>query len=193
MWEMIFNPIELTAVITGVISVIFSWRKNILTYFFGIISVLLYVYLCYQAGIYADMGINIFYFLMSVYGWINWSRLLKQNQDFVPSFLTKLKRIFFFFCTLLFWIILYFILNYFTNSNVAVADSFTTAFFITGMILMALKITENWLYFIIGNVVSVPLYAYKEMYLSSIFFVILTFFAVLGYQSWKAANKKNTP
>jgi len=71
MWELFFNPMELCATLTGVASVYFSYKKNSSTFFFGLISVTLYIFICFNAGIYAEMGINIFYFIMSVYGWIN--------------------------------------------------------------------------------------------------------------------------
>jgi len=189
MWDLFLNPLELTATLTGVVSVILSWRKKIMTYFFGLISVSIYVYICYSAGIYAEMAINVFYFIMSVYGWINWYQLARQNEAFRPSDLTKSQHFLYGALTLTSWVIIYFILTGFTDSNVPVADSFTTAFFITGMILMAKKITQNWIYLIIGNLVSIPLFIYKELYVSSVFFVILTLFACLGYLNWRREVK----
>lgn len=193
MWDLFFNPLELSAVLAGIISAVLSWKKNIYTYFFGLISVAISVFLCYQAGIYADMAINIFYFLMSVYGWFNWHIAIKKDHTFVPLLLSKNKQFYFFMLTLFYWGIIYLILNFMTDSNIPVADSFTTAFFITGMILMALKYTENWIYLIIGNLVSVPLYIYKELYVYAFFFVILIIFGCLGYRSWRNHAKTNTP
>ncbi len=189
MWELFFNPMELCATLTGVASVYFAYKKNSLTYFFGLISVTLYIFICFNAGIYAEMGVNIFYFIMSVYGWINWNRLFKSNQGFKVIRLSFNQNIFFFFITLFFWMIIFFILKKYTNSNAPILDSFTTAFFITGMILMTMKSIENWIYLLIGNLVVMPLFIYKELYISAVFYLILTVFAFLGLISWKKLIK----
>ena len=135
------------------------------------------------------MGINIFYFIMSVYGWINWNRLFKSNEGFKVIRLSFNQNIFFFLITLFFWMIIFFILKKYTNSNVPILDSFTTAFFITGMILMTIKSIENWIYLLIGNLVVMPLFIYKELYISAVFYLILTVFAILGLISWKKSIK----
>jgi len=189
MFELFFNPAELIATLSGVVSVYFSYKKNILTYFFGLISVSIYVFICFNAGIYAEMGINIFYFIMSIYGWINWYRLFNKNESFKATRMNLKKSIFYFLMTMIFWIIIYFILKKFTDSDVLLLDSFTTAFFITGMILMTFKSIENWIYLIIGNVITIPLFIYKELYISAVFYLILTFFACLGMISWKKTLK----
>lgn len=189
MWDLFFNPLELMATLTGVASVFFSYKKNILTYFFGLISVTLYTFICFNAGIYAEMGINIFYFIMSVYGWINWHRLFNRNESFKAIQLTFLQNVFFFLMTMVIWIVIFFILKRYTDSNVPFLDSFTTAFFVTGMILMTIKSIENWIYLIIGNLVTIPLFIYKELYISAVFYLILTVFACLGIVSWKKTIK----
>lgn len=193
MWDVFLNPLELTAVLTGIISAVFSWKRNINTYFFGLISVVISIWLCFKAGIYADMAINVFYFGMSIYGWMNWHKAIKKEKKFIPLFLNKKNQFYFVALTLLFWLMIFFVLTCFTDSNIPVADSFTTACFITGMILMALKYTENWIYLIAGNVVSIPLYFYKELYVYAFFFVILILFGCLGYVSWRNHFKTNTP
>jgi len=85
--------------------------------------------------------------------------------------------------------VIFFILKKYTNSNVPILDSFTTAFFITGMILMTIKSIENWIYLLIGNIVVMPLFIYKELYISAVFYLILTVFAILGLISWKKSIK----
>ncbi len=188
MWDLFFNPIELTATLSGTASVYFSYRKNILTYFFGLISVSIYIYICFLAGIYADAGINVFYFVMSVYGWINWKRMAGKDHHFIAYRLSSSENIFYFFFTTICWLLIYIILINYTDSDVPMIDAFTTSMFITGMILMAKKITENWVYLLIGNLVSIPLYIYKELYISAGFFVILFIFSFLGFNSWKKSK-----
>lgn len=175
------DPFEITASITGVVSVYFSFKKNILTYPFGIISVLLFVKICFDARIYADAGINVFYFLMSIYGWINWN----SNKEFIINKLSAKNNFLIIIITFLFWIIIYFILHFFTNSNVAIVDALTTSLCISGMLLMAWRNIENWIYLLIADLISIPLYFYKELYFPACLFVILSIFAILGYLNWK--------
>lgn len=175
------DPYEIIASLTGVISVYFSFKKNILTFPFGIISVLLFVKLCFEAGIYADMGINIFYFLMSVYGWISWGK----SKEFIIKKLNNKLNGYLILLTGFLWLVIFFLLENFTDSNVAWIDSLTTALCISGMLLMAWRNIENWIYLLIANIISIPLYIYKELYFSALLFLILTIFAVLGYLNWK--------
>ncbi len=191
MWEILYRPIELVAVISGTFSVWYSYKKNILTYFFGLISVILTAYSCFITGIYADMGINVFYFVMSIYGWVNWHRAQRAQTIFSARSLSTEQTIYWIVSTVLFWSVIGIILNEFTDSIVVVVDSFTTALCITGMILMAFRFAANWLYFLIADLVSIPLYWYKELYFYSFFFIILSIFAILGYQSWRESIQNN--
>lgn len=176
--------LEIFAVLFAVASVIYSWKENILVYPTGIAGVLIYVYLCYQSGIFADVLINVFYFIMSVYGWYNWAKKtgsvqLKITKNSLRDNLISLLAVF------ILWPILYYVLTKYTTSNVPIMDSFTTAIFFLGMWLMAFKKIENWLVLIVGNLVSIPLYWHKELYLSALLYIFLTTIAVLGYLAWR--------
>ncbi len=179
------NPIEISAVVTGVAQVFLSYKKNIWNYFFGFISSALSVYLCFMSGIYADMGINVFYVFMSFYGWIYWSATLKLNATFFTLKTTKKELVNYLLLTVILWIGIGLLLFYATDSNVPFLDAFTTSLCISGMLLMAKRKIENWLFFLVADIVSVPLYVYKEMYFYALLFIILCIFAVLGYYSWK--------
>jgi nicotinamide mononucleotide transporter len=190
------SVLEILAVFFGVLSVWFSKKENILVYPTGIISVLIYVYLCFEIGLYADMGINVFYFVMSIYGWYNWipfkDKEVLDNTDktLKISKNTTSQNIGYAVLIGIFWLVLYFILARFTDSNVPYADAFTTAVCLVGMWLMALKKIENWVLWIIADVISIPLYFYKGMPLSSLQFVFFTGLAVSGYLEWKGKLKE---
>ncbi len=175
---------EVLGVVFGILSVWFSKKENILVYPTGIISVLIYVYLCYYAGLYADVGINVFYFIMSVYGWYNWVRPFSDKSLAIGS-CTKGENALFVGLVGVFWLVLYYVLVAFTDSTVPAIDSFTTALCLVGMWLMALKKIENWIYLIIADVISVPLYWYKGLPLTSIQFAFFTGLAISGYLEWK--------
>jgi nicotinamide mononucleotide transporter len=177
--------LEFTAVFFGLLSVWFAKKENIWVYPTGIISVLIYVYICFFARLYADMGINFFYFVMSVYGWYNWTRKV-DPVHFIPISKLDLKGwVWSIVATAAFFGILVYVLTNFTDSNVPVIDSFTTAIFLVGMWLMARKKIENWIFWIIGDVISVPLYAYKELVLTSVQFTVFLAIAIGGYVAWR--------
>lgn len=178
------SVLEILGVFFGTLSVWFSKKENILVYPTGIVSVIIYVYLCFIAGLYADMGINVFYFVMSVYGWYNWQRPV-ENKILSISKNTSLQNFYYALMVLVFWVGLYFILVNFTDSTVPYIDSFTTAVCLVGMWLMALKKVENWVMWIIADVISIPLYWYKGLPLTSIQFLFFTILAISGYLEWK--------
>jgi len=176
---------EMVAVFFGLLSVWYSKKVNILVYPTGIVNVLIYVYICYYSGLYADMGINVIYFIMSLYGWYHWTHPRKDKKLPLVAFSTAREHAIAVALTLISFVVLAFVLKNYTDSNVPYVDSFTTAMFITGMWLMALKKVENWLYWIIGDIVSVPLYFYKGLVFTSLQFAIFLLIAVLGYLAWR--------
>lgn len=188
---------EIIAAFFGLVSVWYAKKANILVYPTGIISVLLYVYICFNAQLYADMGINAFYFLMSVYGWIMWTIKIGDKKERPVSFMNRNNywlSVLIFFGSLL---IILFLLKYFNGddeaywaTNIPYIDTFTTAIFVLGMWLMALKKVENWIFWIIGDVISVPLYFYKSLVFTSLQFFVFLILAVLGYIEWRKLAKQ---
>lgn len=177
--------LEFVAVIFGLLSVWFARKENIWVYPTGIVNVLIYVYLCFSAGLYADMGINAFYFVMSVYGWYNWSRRDENKQHVPITRLTFRQWVFNIVLVTAFFVVLWYILDHYTPSTVPVFDSFTTSLFIVGMWLMARKKIENWLAWIAGDVLVIPLFAYKGLVFTGVQYVVFTALAVSGYIEWR--------
>lgn len=176
---------EFIAVLTGILSVWYARRENILVYPVGIISVLIYVYLCFISGLYADMGINAFYFAVSVYGWYNWLRVDQKTQKQVRiSFCSSRENLFFAGLTLVFFALIYWVLRTWTDSTVPYLDAFTTAVFITGMWLMALKKTENWIYWILGDFIAIFLFAWKGLVFSGFQYIVFLILAIAGLVEW---------
>lgn len=181
--------LEIFGVLFGLLSVWFAKKENILVFPTGIISVLIYVYLCFQTKLYADMGINAYYFVMSVYGWYVWSRR-DEEQHVTPISTSSLSDWILGFLTLILsFTILYLVLNNLTDSDVPFWDSLTTSLFFVGMWLMARKKIENWIIWIIADAISVPLYFYKELQLTSIQYLVFLFLAISGYISWRKTLK----
>ncbi len=181
--------LEIIAVTFGMTSVWFARKENILVYPTGIVSVLIYVYLCFFAKLYADMGINFFYFIMSVYGWYMWTRKDKSIKSLEISRTGITGHFLNLVAGILIFIMISFVLRNYTDSDVPLLDSFTTAVFIIAMWLMARKKVEHWTAWMIGNIVSIPLYFYKGLVFTSFQYVVFLILAVLGYIAWEKKLK----
>ncbi|MBA6315390.1 nicotinamide riboside transporter PnuC [Cellulophaga baltica] len=185
--------LEIVAVIFGLLSVVFSKQNNILVYPTGMISTAIFVYLLVIWGLLGDMMINVYYFIMSVYGWYVWTRKV-DNEHTTPISRTTAKEhkiaAIIFFSTIVFVFVVYQIFDKWTSWT-AYVDTVTTAIFFVGMWLMAKRKVENWLYWIIGDIVSVPLYFYKGFTFTSLQYLIFTFIAIFGYAAWKKTLNKN--
>lgn len=177
--------LEALGVIFGLLSVWFAKRESILVFPTGIISVLIYVYLCFTTRLYADMSINAYYFIMSVYGWYYWSRKDQTDHQTPITRNTRREWIWSISILVISFVILSQLLIHFTDSDVPIIDALTTAIFFVGMQLMAKKKIENWLAWIIGDFISIPLYYYKGLVLTSFQFLVFFIIAILGYISWK--------
>jgi len=179
------SVLEVIAVVFGIASVWFARKENIWVYPTGIINVLIYVYLCFFAGLYADMAINGFYFVMSVYGWYNWTRR-DAGSHLVPISSLSLKQWGYYILLIVTAFgVIYYILSEFTDSTVPVFDSFTTALFVAAMWLMAIKKIENWLFWILGDVLVIPLFAYKGLVFTCLQYIVFLILAIMGYLEWR--------
>jgi len=177
--------LEAVAVLFGIMSVWYAKKENILVFPTGIVSVVIYIYICFFAKLYADMGINFVYFVMSVYGWIMWSRTDDSKPMLPISWCTKKGHVISALMLLGFFSVLSYFLSNYTDSNVPIIDSATTSIFIVGMWLMARKKIENWIYWIVGDVISIPLYFYKDLALTSIQFTVFLVLAIMGFIEWR--------
>ncbi len=185
--------LEIISVLFALLSVIYSKRENILVFPTGMIGTGVYVYILSVYGLLGDMLINAYYFIMSIVGWYVWTRKVDETH-FIPITETTSKEnkksLILFMATVLFVCGIYYYFDKF-NSWTAYADTLTTAIFFVGMWLMAKKKLENWIYWIVGNVITVPLYLYKGLIFSSILYFVLTIIAVYGYLAWKKSLNKS--
>lgn len=181
--------LELFAVFCGLASVWSMKKESILAYPFGIVNVLIYVYICFNAKLYAYAGINVFYAIMSVYGWINWTRKGGDQEKLKISSLRSKEWMIYLALVALFFFILRWVLMRFTNSEVPTWDAFTTAVYIIGMWLLARKKIENWYFWIAGDSISIFLFLYLGLMFSSLQFLVFTIIAILGFIEWRKKLK----
>ena len=181
--------LEVVAVIFGILSVWFARKENIWVYPTGIVNVLIYVYLCFFAGLYADMAINAFYFVMSVFGWYNWTRRVDNTHHVPISSLNMKQWLFYVLLIMVAFGVIYYVLSNYTDSTVPVFDSFTTSLFISGMWLMAIKKIENWLLWILGDLLVIPMFAMKGLAFTSVQYIVFLILAIMGYIEWRKRLK----
>lgn len=194
--------IELLGVFFGLLSVLFSKKRNIWVYPTGIISTVLFVYLLWVGRLFGDMLINAYYTIMSVYGWVLWA---KHSQDSVHVEISQMSAsdtkntLWLALLSWLFVMFVYYFKPYINNDfsmegiTLGLAhfiwtdwvDATTTAIFLVGMWLMARRKIENWLFWIVGDAISIPLYTYKGFLFTALQYAFFTLIAVLAYIEWK--------
>lgn len=180
--------LEIIAIIFATFSVVYSWKNNILTYPTGIVSTGIFVYMMLQWNLYGDMIINAYYFYMSIYGWLLWSKKDTTDHDLLKiTSINASERVN---CIIIFTVsvigisAVYIYFDKFTYWW-AYVDTFITGLFFVGMWLMAKRKIENWLFLIAGDIIAIPLFFLKGYTLTSILNILLTVIAILGYLSWK--------
>src|ERR1035438_8191257 len=179
------SVVEIIAVAFGLVSVWSMKKESILAFPFGIVNVLIYAYICFISKLYAYSGINIFYAVMSAYGWVVWSRNDESDQKIRIARLSKKALILNCLAIAGFFFVLRILLIRFTDSVIPNWDAITTAIYIVGMWLLAWKKIENWIAWIAGDVISIGLFAYEKLYFSSFQFLVFTIIAVLGFIEWR--------
>ncbi|PWA04560.1 nicotinamide riboside transporter PnuC [Flavobacterium psychrotolerans] len=185
--------LEIVAVIFGLWSVWCAKSDNIWVFPTGIVSTLIYVYLLWEWSLLGDMMINGYYFIMSIYGWYHWTRKKGDTAEYPISIISrqeKLISVIIFTITIIFVIIVYLFFGKFTTWS-AFVDTFITGIFFVGMWLMAKRKIENWIFWIIGDVISIPLYFVKGFTFTGFQYIIFTIIAFYGYIEWKKILNNN--
>ena len=186
--------LEIFAVFFGFLSVWFSKNNNILVFPTGLINTSIFVYLLFKWELLGDMIINAYYFVVSIYGWYYWTRK-NSNNDYTP--ISKVnyndQKIILVISILsaIFVSLMYTVFNKWSGL-VSYIDILTTSIFFAAMWLMARRKIESWIFWIIGDIISTPLYLYKGLTFTSFQYFIFTFIAIAGYYKWKSIyNRKN--
>jgi len=188
--------LEYIAVFAGIASVWYSRKENILVYPIGLINTIFYIYLSFKYHLPGEASVNLYYTIMSLYGWYMWMK--KDKQDEVVLHITHsnkkmlLYQILFF---LFFYCSIYFALVYlkdnFFEGAIPWADAFASATAFTGMWLMTRKKVESWYWWIATNIASIPLYFVKGLVFTSVYYFILLIMAFWGLIEWKRKALQN--
>jgi nicotinamide mononucleotide transporter len=190
------TPLEAIAVIMGIVSVWYSRKENILVYPTGLINTTLYIYLSFKGHLLGEASVNLYYTIMSLYGWYLWTRKTEDKTNFVLQISHSNKKEwvqqFIFFGVI--YAIIYLLLTYaktaFAPEAIPWADAFASATAYTGMWLMAKKKVESWIWWILTNIASIPLYFIKGYAFTSVQFMVLLILAIAGWISWNQKSKE---
>jgi nicotinamide mononucleotide transporter len=189
------SALEYIAVVAGILSVWYSKKENILVYPVGLVNTVIYIYLSFKADLVGEAGVNFYYTVMSIYGWILWSRRDVSNHQILritnSSKKEWLQQLLFFAA---FYLAIFISLSYlktkFAEGAIPWADAFASAAAFTGMWLMAKKKTESWYWWIATNIASVPLYFVKGLVVTSVYYLVLLALAFSGLLDWKEKARK---
>ena len=182
-----WSIIESIAVFFSMLYVVLAMKENIWCWGAAAISVILYIYICYSAKLYAETGLQFFYLLMAIYGYFQWNnndRNLKIQQW------TSAKHLLILLLGAMLTFLMGFYFSIYTNAAMPLVDSFTTVFSVFATFMVTKKVLGNWLYWIVIDAVSVYLYFSRGLQLTSLLFVAYTIIAVFGYLSWLKRNNE---
>ena len=187
---------EYIAVFSGIISVWFSRKENILVYPTGLINTIIYTWLSFNSHLLGEASVNFYYTIMSIYGWILWSKRNAQQEHLVQISFSDKKwwhwQLLFF---VSFYLTIYFLLTYlkkdFAPGAIPWADAIASATAFTGMWLMTKKKVESWYWWIATNIASIPLYFVKGLVFTSVYYFVLLIMAIAGLMEWKKRAKSH--
>jgi nicotinamide mononucleotide transporter len=188
------NKIELLGAILGILYIVFSIKQNILTWPTGLLTSLLYIVVFFKSGLYATMGLQVYYVFISIYGWYFWLKGKKTDNKSQLPVQTVNKKLWVkigLFSILIYAAISFMLIKY-SDSEVPYLDSLTTSLSIVATWMLAKKYIEQWIIWIFADLVSSGLYIYKNLWPTVVLFIIFTIMAILGYIEWKKDLKINT-
>ncbi|MDE7380997.1 MAG: nicotinamide riboside transporter PnuC [Muribaculaceae bacterium] len=196
------NYLEILGTVVGLLYLYWEYQANALLWIAGVVMPAIYLVVYYQAGLYADFGISIYYILASIYGLFCWLRGRKENKalsshddssgkeqeekDEYHIFHTPQRVIIpLIIIFALIFLLIGWILSSFTDSNVPWADAFTTALSIIAMWMLAKKYIEQWIVWIVADLACTALYAYKGLWFTAGLYLLYSIIAISGYFKWK--------
>ncbi len=197
MWAFIYNwcisnSFELFGFIAGILYIFFSIRQNILLWPVGIITSAAYIAVFLKSTLYADMGLQVYYLVVSIYGWYHWLKGKSTNKDSGQIVIIKAEIKQWFGISLSIIVltaVLYYVMKNYTNASNPFCDGLVSAGSIVATWMLAQKMIEQWLLWIIIDGISIGLFIYKNLYLTAVLFSIYTILAVIGYIQWKKQFK----
>jgi nicotinamide mononucleotide transporter len=177
--------IEALAVIFTLLCVWLTTKRHVLSWPIGILAVVFYAIVFWNAELYSDFGLQFFFLGQSVVGWITWKNHLEDKSHTKVETLSFIERLFWLFTGAFGWLLVAFIMEYFTDASIPWIDSFVAVFSLIANWILAKRKIENWVIWIGVDLIYINLFIYKELYLSSGLYFILLILAIKGFRDWK--------
>lgn len=179
---------EWMAVLCGLLYVVLISIKKISAWFFAVVSSALYIYLCYISQLYLETGLQVFYLAMGLYGWHEWTEDSKDHIEPIIRWPIRFHLVNIIGSTIL-MLVLGYLFDTYTGQMNPYADAFTTVFSLAATYMVTRKVLENWIYWIIIDIVSTYLFASRDLYMSSVLFILYTIIAIFGFLNWSRLHK----
>lgn len=180
---------ELAGFVTGALCVWLLIRQNIWNWPVGILNNIFYIVIFYNAGLFADAGVQFVYIAVAIYGWWNWLHGGQDHSELKVARASKRTLLGYVIIAALATTVLYWVLRH-TPSTVPLADGLTSALFLTAQYVMSRKMIENWWFWIVGDVLVIGLYIYKNLYLTSVLYVVFLAMSIAGLVEWQRAARR---
>ena len=185
------NSLEIAAVIFAILYLVLAVRQNILCWISGIISSILYFFIMRSVGLYMEAYLQIFYVFMGFYGWSQWKKEIINKENFVVHTWSKLHH---FFALSMILILSFFsgiLLSTFTDSSLPFLDALVTWGAVVATYMVAKKLLENWLYWLVVDSISIVLFISRDLWLTACLFGIYIAIIMFGFRLWSQALKEN--
>lgn len=186
------QTLEIIGAVIGLLYLFLEYKASQWLWPVGVLMPVVYVWIFFQSKFYADMGINVYYFFASIYGWIRWNQKKNEGTGLPITHTPKRSILPLTIIGLLLFGAIYLILTGYTDSPVAAGDSLTTALSIIGMWMLAQKHAEQWWVWFVVNLISCVLYLWKGLYPTAALFAVYTVISVLGYYQWVRLMREDT-
>jgi nicotinamide mononucleotide transporter len=181
--------LEIIGVVTGLLCVYLAAKNIIWNWPFAIVSVVIYLFIFWDARLFADMGLQVYFLAVNIYGWYYWSQKPVTEEKVPIVRITQKEIIMATVAVIVFTFILGSLLQY-TSASFPYLDSFCAACSVVAQILMARKVVENWLIWVFVDIIYVGVYLFKDLHLTAVMYAIYVAIAIMGYVDWKRDWKK---
>ncbi len=189
-WVKQQTPLEISGVITGLLCVYLAAKNNILNWPIAIISVVIYIFIFFDSKLYADMGLQVYFLFMNIYGWYFWSKHAKTAPKTPVSRIKRSEIIVSALAIIAFTAIIGFLLRKNTDAAFPFIDSFCTACSVVAQVFLARKVLENWLIWIFVDLIYIYVYLSKNLDITAGMYAIYVIIALMGYIQWRKDWKK---
>lgn len=181
------TELEIVATITGIASVALQAKEKTIAWPFAIVSVSILAYIFFFEKLYSDLGLHVIYIILNIYGWIVWSQK-KDTESVIPTkLLSNRGMVASVICTIAGCGILGYFMSTYTDADLPFFDAFTTSGSLVAQYLLAKKYLQNWWLWIIVDIVAIPLYIYKGLWIIAGLFIVFLVLSIWGYVSWSKA------